>query len=217
VKKKRFSVEQIVAVRKQAEVGVPVVEVCRQVGISEQTFYRWRKKVVGLEIDQVRQLKQLQEENGKLKKLMAELSLDKAMRQDVLAKNSKALLPPSRSALPAWCVSSESAARPAAPHSSRNRLIATGAGASRERIFGNGFERSPRCAWATATARSGCWRWTSRGIIRECASTFSRPGSRPITPRGIIQWDAEDRVSGCAQVQLPGRSERDHRSLATRI
>jgi len=86
VKRKRFSVEQIVAVLKQAEVGVPVVEVCRQVGITEQTFYRWKKYFVGLEINQVRQLKQLQEENGKLKKLVAELSLDKAMLQDVLAK-----------------------------------------------------------------------------------------------------------------------------------
>jgi putative transposase len=86
VKRKRFSVEQIVAVLKQAEVGVPVVEVCRQVGITEQTFYRWKKHFVGLEIDQVRQLKQLQEENGKLKKLVAELSLDKAMLQDVLSK-----------------------------------------------------------------------------------------------------------------------------------
>jgi putative transposase len=62
------------------------VEVCRQVGITEQTFYRWRKKFVGLEIDQVRQLKKLQEENGKLKKLVAELSLDEAILQDVLSK-----------------------------------------------------------------------------------------------------------------------------------
>lgn len=86
MKRKRFSVEQIVAILKHVEVGVPVVEVCRQAGISEQTFYRWKKQYIGLEIDQVRQLKQLQEENGKLKKLVAELSLDKAMLQDVLAK-----------------------------------------------------------------------------------------------------------------------------------
>ena len=86
MRKKRFSVEQIVAVLKQVEVGVPVGEVCRQAGISEQTFYRWKKQYVGLEIDQVRQLKQLQEENGRLKKLVAELSLDKVMLQDVLAK-----------------------------------------------------------------------------------------------------------------------------------
>jgi putative transposase len=86
MKRKRFSVEQIVAVLKQAEAGVPVVEVCRQVGISEQTFYRWKKQFVGLQTDQVRQLKQFQDENGKLKKLVAELSLDKAMLQDVLSK-----------------------------------------------------------------------------------------------------------------------------------
>ena len=62
MKKKRFSVEQIVGVLKQAEVGVPVGELIRKVGISEQTFYRWKKQYVGLEIDQVRQLKQLQED-----------------------------------------------------------------------------------------------------------------------------------------------------------
>lgn len=86
MKRKRFSVEQIVGILKQAEVGVPVVELCRQAGIAEQTFYRWKKQYVGLEIDQVRQLKQLQEENIRLKRLVAELSLDKTMLQDVLAK-----------------------------------------------------------------------------------------------------------------------------------
>jgi len=86
VKRKRFSVERIVGILKQAEVGVPVAELCRQAGISEQTFYRWKKQYVGLQVDQVRQLKQLQEENARLKKLVAELSLDKTMLQDVLSK-----------------------------------------------------------------------------------------------------------------------------------
>ena len=86
MKRSRFSVEQIVGMLKQAEVGVPVAGICRQVGITEQTFYRWKKQYVGLEVDQVRQLKQLQEENARLKKLVAELSLDKTMLQDVLAK-----------------------------------------------------------------------------------------------------------------------------------
>jgi putative transposase len=62
LERKRFSVEQIVAVLKQADVRVPVVEVWRQVGITEQTFYRWKTKYMGLEIDQVRQIKLLQEE-----------------------------------------------------------------------------------------------------------------------------------------------------------
>lgn len=86
MKRKRFSVEQIVAVLKQAEMGVPVGELIRQVGISEQTFYRWKKHYTGLEVDQVRQLKQLQEENARLKRLVADLTLDKAMLQDVLGK-----------------------------------------------------------------------------------------------------------------------------------
>jgi putative transposase len=82
VKRKRFSVEQIVAVLKQAELGLPVAELTRQVGISEQTFYRWKKQYAGLQSDQVRELKQLQEENARLKRLVAELSLDKAILQD---------------------------------------------------------------------------------------------------------------------------------------
>lgn len=86
MKRKRFSVEQIVAVLKQAELGIPVAELIRQVGISEQTFYRWKKHYTGLEVDQVRQLKQLQEENARLKRLVADLTLDKAMLQDVLGK-----------------------------------------------------------------------------------------------------------------------------------
>jgi len=86
VKRKRFSVEQIVAVVKQAEMGISVPELIRQVGISEQTFYRWKKRYTGLEVDQVRQLKQLQEENVRLKRVVADLTLDKVMLQDVLSK-----------------------------------------------------------------------------------------------------------------------------------
>jgi len=86
MKKKRYSIEQIVSILKQAELGLPVLELIRQVGISEQTFYRWKKQYAGLQSDQVRELKQITEENGRLKKLVAELSLDKAVLQDVLSK-----------------------------------------------------------------------------------------------------------------------------------
>ena len=86
MKQKRFNVEQIVAVLKQAEAGVPLVELIRRMGISEQTFYRWKKQYVGLEVDQVRELKQLPEENRRLKRLVTDLTLDKVMRQDVLSK-----------------------------------------------------------------------------------------------------------------------------------
>ena len=86
MKQKRFSVEQIAAVLKQAEVGVPVAELIRKAGISQQTFYRWKKQYAGLEVDQVRELKQLQEEKARLKRLVADLTLDKTMLQDVLSK-----------------------------------------------------------------------------------------------------------------------------------
>lgn len=86
MKRKRFSVEQIVAVLKQAELGMPVAELIRRIGVSEQTFYRWKRVYGGMQSDQVRELKQLQEENTRLKKLVADLSLDKAILQDINAK-----------------------------------------------------------------------------------------------------------------------------------
>ncbi|WP_245637235.1 transposase, partial [Burkholderia singularis] len=81
-----YSVEQIVAALKQAELGMPVADLVRQLGISEQTYYRWKKQYAGLESNQVRELKQLQDENERLKKLVAELSLDKAILQDIATK-----------------------------------------------------------------------------------------------------------------------------------
>jgi putative transposase len=67
--------------------GMPIADVIRQLGISEQTFYRWKKLYTGLQPDQARGLKQLQDENARLKRLVAELSLDKAILQDVASKN----------------------------------------------------------------------------------------------------------------------------------
>ena len=81
--RKRYSVEQIVAVVKHHEQGVPVPDLCRKLGIAEATFYRWKKQYGGLEPDEVRELKQLREENAKLKRLVADLSLDKVMLQDI--------------------------------------------------------------------------------------------------------------------------------------
>ena len=86
MKKSKFTDEQIAFALKQAEVGTPVEEVCRKMGISDATFYNWRKKFGGLGPSELRRLKQLEEENSKLKRLVADLSLDKAMLQDVLAK-----------------------------------------------------------------------------------------------------------------------------------
>jgi putative transposase len=86
VKKKRFSVEQITAVLKQAEAGTPIGDLCRQVGISEQTFYRWKKAYGGMLPSEARELKQLREENARLKRVVADLTLDKVMLQDVVQK-----------------------------------------------------------------------------------------------------------------------------------
>ncbi len=86
MKQQRFNVEQFVAVLKQAKAGVPLAELMRRAGISEQTFSRGKKPYVGLEVDQVRQWKQLQEENVRLKPVAADLTLDKVMLQDVLSK-----------------------------------------------------------------------------------------------------------------------------------
>ncbi len=86
MKRKRYSVEQIVSAVKQHELGTPVVDIVRKLGIAEQTFYRWKKQYGGMEPDQVRELKQLREENARLKKLVADLSLDKAMLTDIAKK-----------------------------------------------------------------------------------------------------------------------------------
>ena len=86
MKKKRFSVEQITTVLKQAEAGAPVGDLCRQVGISEQTFYRWKKSYGGMLPSEARELKQLRDENARLKRVVADLTLDKVMLQDVVQK-----------------------------------------------------------------------------------------------------------------------------------
>ena len=86
MKKKRFSVEQITSVLQQVASGLPVGDVCRQVGISEQTFYRWKKSYGGMLPSEARELKQLRDENTRLKRVVADLTLDKAMLQDVVQK-----------------------------------------------------------------------------------------------------------------------------------
>ena len=86
MKRKRFTDQQIAFAVRQVEGGVPVKEVCRKLQISEQTFYRWKKKFGGLGVAEVRRMKQLEDEVRRLKQLVADLSLDKAMLQDALGK-----------------------------------------------------------------------------------------------------------------------------------
>jgi len=86
MKKSRFSDQQIAYILRQAEEGTSVEEVCRKAGISEATYYNWRKKYGGLMPSEMKRLKQLDEENRRLKKLVADLSLDKEMLQDVIRR-----------------------------------------------------------------------------------------------------------------------------------
>ena len=86
MKKKRFTEAQIAFALRQAESGTPVAEIIRKMGISEVTFYRWKKKYAGLGVAELRRLKQLEDENRRLKRLVADLTLDKQMLQDVLSK-----------------------------------------------------------------------------------------------------------------------------------
>ena len=86
MRRKRYSVEQIVAAVKQHELGTSAADISRKLGIAEQTFYRWKKHYGGLEPAEIRELKQLRDENTKLKRLVADLSLDKVMLQDIASK-----------------------------------------------------------------------------------------------------------------------------------
>ena len=86
MKKSKFTESQIAFILRQAEEGTAVAEVCRKAGISEATFYNWRKKYGGLMPSEMKRLKQLEEENGRLKRIVADLSLDKEMLQDVIRR-----------------------------------------------------------------------------------------------------------------------------------
>ena len=86
MKRSKFTEAQIAFILRQAEEGTAIGEVCRKAGISEATFYNWRKKYAGLVPSEMKRLRLLEDENGKLKKIVADLSLDKAMLQDVIRR-----------------------------------------------------------------------------------------------------------------------------------
>jgi putative transposase len=82
----RFSTEQIVQALRQAESGTPVADICRKLAITETTFYRWKKRFLGLDVSEVRELRALREENRKLKQVVADLTLDKQILREALGK-----------------------------------------------------------------------------------------------------------------------------------
>jgi putative transposase len=87
MKQKRFSPEQIIKILKEAEAGFKVIDLCRKYGISDQTFYNWRNKYGGMSVSDARKLKALEKENRRLKRLVADLSLDNQVLKDLLEKN----------------------------------------------------------------------------------------------------------------------------------
>jgi putative transposase len=93
MKRSKFSEEQIVYAIRQADTGTPVGDLCRQLGVSDATFYAWKKKYAHLGSSELRRLRQLEEENSRLKRLVADLSLNKHMLSKALRKKSKALTP----------------------------------------------------------------------------------------------------------------------------
>lgn len=86
MRKTRFSEEQIIGVLKEHELGVQTADLCRRHGISQNTFYRWKSKYGGLDVSEARRLKSLEAENARLKRLLADAELDKAMLKDALSK-----------------------------------------------------------------------------------------------------------------------------------
>ena len=86
MRQSRYTEEQIIGVLKQAEAGIKTAEICRQHGISSATFYKWKGKYGGLEVSEARRLRQLEDENGRLKQIVADLTLDNQALKTVLAK-----------------------------------------------------------------------------------------------------------------------------------
>ena len=86
MKRKRFTEEKVAFALRQAEAGTPVEEVCRKLGVSEPTLHRWKERFAGMGVPEIRRLKQLEEENRRLKQLVADLTLDKTMLQDVVRR-----------------------------------------------------------------------------------------------------------------------------------
>ena len=88
MRKSRFTPEQIVQALRQAESGTPVADICRKMGVTEATYYRWKKQFSGLDVSELRELRQVRDENKKLKQLVAELTLDKAVLREALGEKA---------------------------------------------------------------------------------------------------------------------------------
>ena len=142
MKKSRFSEEQITFALRQVEAGTPVADVCRQMGISEATFYVWKKKYGNLGVTELRQMRQLQDENARLKRLVADLTLDRHILQEVLRKRPEA-----------GTTTRDCAVDPrAVPHAARSVRVGWRYCADRRSTTVRRHEIKRRCACASASS-----------------------------------------------------------------
>ena len=157
MKRSRFSEEQIVYAIRQAESGTPVGDLCRQLGVSEATFYTWKKKYAHLGVSELRRLRQVEEENSRLKRLVADLSLDKHMLSEALRK--KVYGPHAAETwLAGFKIPSKSVA--CGPVDSRSSAGPPGIEPVMRRInppYGSGFAISPTPDLGSDTYGSGCY------------------------------------------------------------
>ena len=162
MKKSKFTGEQIAFALRQAEVGTPVAEVCRKMGVSEATYYRWKQLYGGMGPSELRKMRQLEDENQKLKRLVADLSLDKAMLQEVLSKKSSAWSAAGDRSLGSGSVPCERAAR----------------------LF-CAQVRSPHAPLQVGAARSGATATTHPGDRRDTGALWLSPHSRASAAGGL--------------------------------
>ena len=153
--RKRFTDEQIAFALRQADGGTPIGEICRKMGVSEATFYRWKKVYAGMGVAEIRRLKQLEDENGKLKRLVADLSLDKEMLQDALRKSGEAFRAPRRRGL-APPLSASASGGPFKQAASTGRPTVTDQAAIRRPLCGRGSRSWPRRVCAAAIGVFTC-------------------------------------------------------------
>jgi putative transposase len=125
MKRSKFSEEQIAYALRQAEAGTPVADVSRQLGVSEATFYLWKKKYAHLGVSELRRLRQVEDENRRLKQLVADLTLDKHMLAEALRKKSEADPPPGAGHVVPRHVSGQHRARVSAGPAQSDRVVSS--------------------------------------------------------------------------------------------
>ncbi len=204
MRKSKFTPEQILQALRQAESGTTIVDICRKLGVTETTFYRWKKQYTGLDVSELRELKQLRDENRRLKGVVADLTLDKAMLRDALGKNGEP------------CSAARGRERGAGRLPGQRASRLPGAGNSpRHRPCGSRAWWSVPCMsggrWTSCTT---CWRRAST-CASSRSSTYARVNASPSRWRSrsaARTWRAYEAM----RVSAPGDSHRSSNATTGR-